>query len=68
MPIFKLKLDELVQQWYRSYYEVEANTLEEAVEMVKIGEGNCYDFKDFDQEIVETEIIDETGNVLYKCE
>ena len=33
MPIFKLKKDELVHQWYRDYYEVEADTIEEAIEI-----------------------------------
>ena len=32
MAIFKLKKDELVHQWYRDYYKVEADTIEEAVE------------------------------------
>lgn len=31
MPIFNLKVDSLYRQWWRDYYEVEAETKEEAI-------------------------------------
>lgn len=43
MPIFKLKKDELIQQWYRDYYEIEADTLEEALEILLDGDEDPYD-------------------------
>ena len=68
MPVFKLKKDELVHQWYRDYYEVEADTIEEAVEMIKNYEVDPYDTEPlfgFEQEPLETEITDYEGNILY---
>ena len=68
MPIFKLKKDELVHQWYRDYYEVEANTIEEAVEMIQNYEVDPYDSEPlfgFEQEPLETEITDYEENILY---
>lgn len=45
MPIFKLHKDSLWEQWYRDYYEVEAETIEEAVQMI-----NDYDVDPYDSE------------------
>lgn len=68
MPIFKLHKDSLWEQWYRDYYEVEAETLEEAVQMIKDYDVDPYDSEplyDFEQEPLEEEIIDQEGNILY---
>lgn len=69
MPIFKLHKDSLWEQWYRDYYEVEAETIEEAVQMIKEGDVEPYDFEQicdfFVQEPLEEEIIDQEGNILY---
>lgn len=68
MPIFKLHKDSLWEQWYRDYYEVEAETLEEAVQMIKDYDVDPYDSEpmyDFEQEPLEQEIIDQEGNILY---
>lgn len=35
MEVFKLIVDEKIEGWRRSYIDVEADSLEEAVEMVK---------------------------------
>ena len=35
MPVFKLHVDALYPAWYRDYYTVEAETEEEAVQMIK---------------------------------
>ena len=34
MPVFNLKVDSLYQQWWRDYYEVEAETQEEAIQLI----------------------------------
>lgn len=68
MPIFKLRKNSLWEQWYRDYYEVEAETLEEAVQMIKDYDVDPYDSEplyDFEQEPLEEEIIDQEGNILY---
>jgi len=68
MPIFKLKKDELYNQWYRGYYEIEAETLEEAIQMIKDCEVDPYDSEpiyEFCPEPIETEILDWKGNILY---
>lgn len=68
MPIFKLRRDELYKQWRRGYFEVEADTIEEAVEMIRDYEVDPYDSEPidgFEQEPLETEILDEEGNMLY---
>lgn len=68
MAIFNLRKDELVHQWYRDYYEVEAETLEEAKQMILDYEVEPYDSEPlfgFEQEPLETEILDEQGDVIY---
>ena len=68
MPIFKLKKDELIQQWYRDYYEIEAETKEEALEILLDGDADSYDSMPLFDGIpdpLEMEILDEEGNVLY---
>ena len=52
MPIFKLHKDSLWEQWYRDYYEVEAETIKEAVQMIKDYDVDPYDSEplyDFEQ-------------------
>ena len=68
MPIFKLKKDELCHQWYRNYYTVEANTLNEAVNKILDDEIEAYDYEpiiDCVQEAVSFEIVDEFDIVIY---
>ena len=68
MPIFKLHKDSLWEQWYRDYYEVEAETIEEAVRMIREYDVDPYDSEpiyDFTQEPLEEEICDQEGNTLY---
>lgn len=68
MPIFKLHKNSLWEQWYRDYYEVEAETLEEAVQMIKDYDIDPYDSEplyDFEQEPLEEKIVDQEGNILY---
>lgn len=43
MKKFNLYQDELVKCWERTYFEVEAETLEEAIQKVVDREADCYD-------------------------
>lgn len=68
MPKFKLYKNSLWEQWYRDYYEVEAETIEEAVQMIKDYDVDPYDSEplfDFEQEPLKEEIVDQEGNILY---
>ena len=68
MPIFKLKKDEKIETWWRDYYEIEADSLEEAIEIVLSGEVDPYDTEsmvDLQMEPTEIEILDEECNVVY---
>jgi hypothetical protein len=68
MPIFKLKRDEKIETWWRDYYEIEADSLEEAIEIILSGEVDPYDTEsmvDLQMEPTETEILDEECNVVY---
>lgn len=67
MPIFKLIKDECFESWWRNHYEIQAETLEEAVELVKNDEVDPYDTEilpDLMQTPIQTEIMDEECNVL----
>lgn len=67
MPIFKLIKDECFESWWRSHYEIQAETLEEAVELVKDDEVDPYDTEilpDLMQTPIQIEIFDEGGNLL----
>lgn len=44
---FQLYEDVKIATWRRYTYEVEAKTLEEAVELVKDGDADCIDMEDF---------------------
>lgn len=71
MPVFKLHKNTLWEQWYRDYYEVEAETLEEAIQMIKDYDVDPYDSEplfEFEQEPLKTEIVDEEGEILYDSE
>lgn len=68
MAIFKLRKDEKIETWWRDYYEIEADSLEEAIEIILSGEVDPYDTEsmvDLQMEPTETEILDEECNVVY---
>ena len=68
MAIFKLKKDEKIETWWRDYYEIEAKSIEEAVAIILEGEVDPYDTEamvDLQMEPTETEILDETGDIVY---
>lgn len=68
MAVFKLKKDEKIETWWRDYYEIEADSLEEAIEIILSGEVDPYDTEsmvDLQMEPTETEILDEECNVVY---
>lgn len=68
MAIFKLKKDEKIETWWRDYYEIEADSIEEAVEIILSGEIDPYDTEsmvDLQMEPTEIEILDEADNIVY---
>ena len=68
MAIFKLRKDEKIETWWRDYYEIEADSLEEAIEIILSGEVDPYDTEsmvDLQMEPTETEILDEECNIVY---
>lgn len=68
MSIFKLEKDEKIETWWRDYYEIEADSLEEAIEIILSGEVDPYDTEsmvDLQMEPTEIEILDEECNVVY---
>lgn len=71
MPKFKLYKNSLWEQWYRDYYEIEAETLEEAVQMIKDYDVDPYDSEplyNFEQKPLKEEIVDKEKNILYESE
>lgn len=68
MAIFKLTKEEKLETWWRDYYEIEANSMEEAVDLILSGEVDPYDTEsiaDLQIEPIETEIFDELGYIVY---
>ena len=69
MAIFNLKVDSLYQQWWRDYYEVEAETREEAIKLILDEEVDTVDsellIESISQIPLKMEIIDEQGEILY---
>lgn len=68
MAIFKLQREEKFATWWRDYYEIEADSIEEAVEIILNGEVDPYDTEAIDYplaEPIETIIIDSEENVVY---
>ena len=68
MATFKLKKDSLYENWWRDYYEIEADSLEEAINIVLSGEVEPYDTEnliDALAEPVKIEILDEELNKIY---
>lgn len=68
MAIFKLKKNEKIETWWREYYEIKADSIEEAVKIILSGEVYPYDVEpmvNLQMEPTETEILDETGNIVY---
>ena len=69
MPIFRLTKEEKLETWWKDWYEIQADTLEEAVEIVKSGEVDPYDvesFVDLQAEPTAVEIYDSEGNLVYE--
>ena len=69
MPVFNLKVDSLYQQWWRDYYEVEAETVEEAIQLILNEEVDASDsellIESISQIPLKMEIMDEQGEILY---
>jgi hypothetical protein len=69
MPIYKLKCDRMYNTWWRDHYEIQADSIEEAVNIILEGDVVPYDTEsiipDLNFEPRETEILDGDGNVFY---
>ena len=69
MPVFNLKVDSLYQQWWRDYYEVEAETKEKAIQLILDEEVDAVDsellIESISQIPLKMEIMDEQGEILY---
>ena len=71
MPVFKLKKDEKVEAWWREYYEVEADTVEDAVQAILNGDIDPSDSKfmtEFGIDPLQVIIEDYNENILYVSE
>ena len=71
MPIFKLKKDEKIETWWRDYYEIEAESIEEAIEIVLRGEEDPYDTEcllTLNTEPIKTEIFDDNYEKVYESQ
>lgn len=71
MPIFKLTKQELIKQWWNDFYEVEADTLEEAVQRILDYEEDPYDSEpivDIGYEPERIIILDENRKEVYDSE
>ena len=69
MPIFRLTKEEKLETWWKDWYEIQADTLEQAVEIVKSGEVDPYEvesFVDLQAEPTAVEIYDSEGNLVYE--
>ena len=62
MTKFKLYEDILSRSWNRYFYDVEANTIEEAVEKVRYEEVDCYDSEQIYEVIDELDPVDNNGS------
>ena len=59
MPVFKLHVDSLYPAWYRDYYTIEAETEEEAIQMIRdyeVDPDESEPLLEFQQEAIRTEI------------
>jgi hypothetical protein len=69
MATFNLKVDSLYKQWWRDYYEVEAETKEEAIQLILDEEVDAVDsellIESISQIPLKMEILDEQGEILY---
>ena len=68
MPVFELHVDSLYPVWYRDYYTIEAESLEEAVQMIKdyeVDPDESEPLFECEQEAICTEIYD-GDKLLYK--
>ena len=65
--IFKFKVDEQVVQWWRDYYEVEADSETEAIKSIVKGYESPYDSVPLldDTKVLRTIISDNSSNKLY---
>lgn len=68
---FKLFKDLLIPQWYRDYYEIQAESLEEAIDIVKYNKEIPHHselLEIYSQEPIKIEILNDDEDVLYETD
>lgn len=71
MPTFKLTKQELIKQWWNDFYEIEADTLEEAIQKILDYEEDPYDSEPVVEILAEPEriiILDKNRKEVYDSE
>lgn len=71
MAIFKLKRDCMHETWWRDYYEIEAESIEDAIQLILSDEVEPYDSEclpDLNITPIKTEILDNDGETIYISE
>lgn len=70
MSTFNLYVDELIPTWFRYHYQVEADTIEEAIQKIIDCDAECYESEqlyDFYNDATKIEIYDDlTDELLYE--
>lgn len=68
MAVFKIKCDRCYETWWRDFYEIEAPTIEDAVEIIKTNSVEPYDTElliDLNQQDpIKMEMFDEYGECI----
>ena len=68
MPIFKLKRDCMYETWWRDFYEIEAESIEDAIKIALSDEIEPYDTEclpELNTTPVKVEILDDNGETIY---
>lgn len=71
MAVFKLRMDELITNWHRSYFEIEANSEQEAVNKILDGTEEPYDYEPLYtglEPVERVEILNSKSEVIYNSE
>ena len=71
MSLFKLKCDRMYETWWRDFYEIEAPSVEEAIEIILSGEVEPYDTEclpELNITPIKTEILDANYEKVYESQ
>lgn len=71
MSLFKLKCDRMYETWWRDFYEIEAPSIEDAIQLILSDEIEPYDTEclpELNITPIKTEILDNDGETIYNSE